>query len=281
MTASATQQQGYSGWRAFWERGGWWRALLFTAVYYAAYQGGSLLVSLVFPPGEGVRADANGPMDIFLGTAMPIILVAVLLVIFAASVGWLGELFGRQPMRGKWWMWVAVIVVIGTNLVKYVSTDFDAAGGLAWVGAWMSVGLAVGFVEELVTRGFVVNFMRKGGYREVAVAMVSALLFAALHIGNLFAPGQTPFSIAILVGYTFFFGFMMYLSLRVTGSLIWPILLHAMTDPATFMFNGSPGSGTLAGYAGFGNFVVILFGILLLITFLIFNRKDKVGSEAA
>ena len=35
--------------------------------------------------------------------------------------------------------------------------------------------------------------------------------------------------------YTFAFGICMYLTLRVTGNLIWPILLHASADPSTFL----------------------------------------------
>ena len=59
--------------------------------------------------------------------------------------------------------------------------------------------------------GVVVNLMRKAGRGEIAVA---------------------------LVVYTFFFGIIMYLALRLTGSLIWPILLHASTDPTLFLFGG-------------------------------------------
>ena len=28
-----------TGWKSFWNRGGWWRALILATVYYAVYQG--------------------------------------------------------------------------------------------------------------------------------------------------------------------------------------------------------------------------------------------------
>ena len=33
-------------------------------------------------------------------------------------------------------------------------------------------------------------------------------------------------------------GMMMYLTMRVTGSIIWPMILHAVTDPTTFLVSG-------------------------------------------
>ena len=41
----------------------------------------------------------------------------------------------------------------------------------------------------------------------------------------------------------------MYLALRVTGNIIWPILLHATTDPSIFLLTAYPGSGSLTPIA--------------------------------
>ena len=264
-----------SPWKRFWERGGWWKALILAAVYYVLYQLAGFPVVAIFPAGGAVRGDAGSAMDVFTSIGLPIIIAAALLLIFAASLGWLKELFGPQPIRGTWWMWIAVAVVLITNILKLVSIDY-ATGGLPWAASWMLTGLAIGFAEELLTRGFVVNLMRKAGHKEVAVALVSSAVFAALHIGNIFQPGQSPLSIALLVGYTFFFGFCMYLALRVTGNLIWPMLLHASTDPATFMFTIHPGASPVAAIAGFGNIPVIFTGLVLLVIFIITHRHDRV-----
>lgn len=257
-----------SPWRRFWERGGWWRSLLAVVAYYALYQGGSFL----FVP---LLAGIDDPaMKVFVGTALPIALGGVILVVFALSLGWLRELFGPQPIRGRGWMWIAVAVVLLFNVLRFATVDYAEAGA-GMVIAWLVAGLFVGFAEETLTRGFVVNLMRKGGYREVTVALVSAALFAALHSGNLLS-GQSPLATLLQLVYTFCFGLCMYLTLRVTGNLIWPILLHATTDPSIFLQTLYPADGPLTVIAAQGNIAVILTGLVLLIFI-----RGKVGENAA
>lgn len=257
MHTDATEpSHGTNGWRRFWERGGWWRALLLVVAYYALYQ----LGSFAFLP--LVTSTDDPAALIWFGTALPIALGGVLLVLFAWSVGWLRELFGPQPIRGRGWMWIAVAVVLVFNVLRFATIDYGATGA-GVVVAWVVAGLFVGFAEEVLTRGFVVNLMRKGGYREIVVALVSALLFALLHSGNVLS-GQSPLATGFQLVYTFAFGILMYLSLRVTGNLIWPILLHATTDPSIFLQSAYPADGALTAVAAQGNIVVVLAGIVLL-----------------
>ncbi|MFE5407523.1 CPBP family intramembrane glutamic endopeptidase [Microbacterium sp. NPDC056569] len=272
MHADTTRStRGTNGWRRFWERGGWWRSLLLVVVYYALYQ----LGSFAFLP---LVTSTDDPAALILfGTALPVALGGVLLLVFAWSVGWLRELFGPQPIGGRGWMWIAVVVVLLFNVLRFATIDYGAAGA-GVVVAWIVAGLFVGFAEEVLTRGFVVNLMRKGGYREITVALVSALLFALLHSGNLLS-GQSPFATAFQLIYTFAFGILMYLSLRATGNLIWPILLHATTDPSIFLQTAYPADGALTAIAAQGNIAVIIAGIVLL--FFIRGKVDTPAPEAA
>ncbi|WP_152176364.1 CPBP family intramembrane glutamic endopeptidase, partial [Mycobacterium tuberculosis] len=96
--------------------------------------------------------------------------------------------------------------------------------------------------EELLTRGYVVTMMRRAGHGEIAVAVMSAGVFAALHIGNAFTSDQSIVTTALQVVYTFFFGICMYLALRVTGTIWAPILLHASTDPTLSLHGAYPES---------------------------------------
>lgn len=247
-----------SGWRRFWNRGGWWRALLLVVAYYALYQ---LIPLALIGPFVGDITDPA--VAIFVGTALPIAIGGVLLVLFALSMGWLRELFGPQPIRGRGWMWIAVVVVLLFNVLHFASVDYGKAGA-GVVIAWLVAGLCVGFAEEVLTRGMVVNMMRKGGYSEIVVAVISAALFAALHAGNLLS-GQSLLATTIQLLYTFAFGICMYLTLRVTGNLIWPILLHATTDPSISLQGAYPAAGPLPGVASLGNYAVIITGLVLLI----------------
>ena len=252
------QQTAPSRWAKFWNRGGWWKALIVAVVYLALYEAGGLLLSLIIPAPEPGSA-----LEVLLRVALPIALGSVVLIVFAISIGWLQELFARQPIRGRWWMWIAVGAVLLFNVLRFASLDYGSAS-LHLVVAWLITGLFVGFAEETLTRGFVVNLMRKAGHPEIAVALVSATTFALLHSVNLLS-GQDLVTTAMQVVYTFAFGLCMYLTLRVTGHLIWPILLHASTDPSIFLHGAHPAAGAISSLADLGNIVVIITGLVLLI----------------
>ncbi len=51
-------------------------------------------------------------------------------------------------------------------------------------------------------------------------------------------PGNPQATVLITVVYTFGFGAMMCLSMIATGRIVWAILLHAATDPVTFLAAG-------------------------------------------
>lgn len=244
-------------WRTFWARGGWWRSALVVVAYFVVFQAGSLL----FAP---LLATVTDPaMVVLVFTALPIALGGIILVAFALSTGQLRTLFGHQPIGGRWWMWIAVAIVLVFNALRFATTDY-ADAGFTLALAWLVAGLFIGFAEEFLTRGIVVQFMRRAGYGEIVVAVVSAALFAAMHAGNLLT-GQALFPTVVQLLYTFAFGLCMYLTLRVTGNLIWPILLHASTDPSIFLQSTHPADTPVAAFAGLGNIAVIVAGLILLI----------------
>ena len=269
------QHDSLSPWKRFWERGGWWKALMLVLVYYGVYQLGGLLLNLVFGP---AKIEATSALGIFVGIGLPILLGCVLLVVLAWSVGWLKELFGHQAIRGRGWMWIAVVVVLVTNVLRFIALDYGAAGA-ALVLSWLLTGLFIGFAEEVLTRGFVVQLMRKAGHPEIAVALVSAALFAAMHAGNIFN-GQGALATTLQVGYTFFFGLLMYLAYRVSGRLIVPILLHASTDSSIFLLTTHPAAGGLSPIAGLGNSIVIVVGLVLMIVLIVNGGKDRAFRRA-
>ncbi|WOH18575.1 CPBP family intramembrane glutamic endopeptidase [Paenarthrobacter sp. GOM3] len=263
-------QTSASRWKSFWEKGGWWRALLLAAAYFALYNLGSLL----FGPLLSGIPDRDSAAYVFVGYALPILLGGILLVLFGWSVGWLKELFARQPINGKGWMWIALIAVLAFNVLRFATIDYSTVG-LDLVATWLLAGLFIGFAEEVLTRGFVVKLLRKAGRREMVVAVISGAVFAGLHAGNLLS-GQSLFATLFQLLYTFAFGICMYLSMRLTSYLIVPILLHASTDPSIFLQSAHAVEGPLAGLAGLGNIVVIFVGLLSL-----FFIRGRVESPAA
>ena len=258
-----------SGWRAFWSRGGFWRALLFVAAYMAIYLAASKVIALVWGGQIDGEDQLSSAPSLFFGMTAAIIVGSVVLLLVGRSLGWLGELFGRQPIGGRWWMWILPIVVLGYNVLRFAAVDY-AAFTASTVLMVLVTGLFIGFAEELLTRGFAVDLLRRGGHRELAVALLSSLLFAVSHSLNIFS-GQAPLTVAITVVYTFAFGVAMYFTLRVTRNLIWPILLHATTDPSVMLLTGGIDATTdaastspLAAFASTANWVVIFLGFTLV-----------------
>lgn len=268
-----TEQTTTPRWRAFWERGGWWRALVLAAAYLVLYEG----LSFAFVPLADGIDDPMSAAAVLVYYVLPIAVGSALLIAFIWSVGWFREIFGPQPIRGRAWMWIAAAAVLIFNILRFATIDY-AATGPGVVAAWLLAGLFVGFAEEVLTRGIVVNLLRRSGYREIVVAVVSAAVFAGLHSANLLS-GQALLPTLIQLGYTFAFGVCMYLALRVSGTIIVPILLHASTDPSIFLQTAHRTGGTLGEIAGLGNIVVIVAGLVLLIC--IRGRVERAQAQTA
>ncbi|WP_235833588.1 CPBP family glutamic-type intramembrane protease [Glaciibacter flavus] len=268
-----------SGWKGFWNPGGWWKAVLITVVYAAMYQGIGWVNATLF---SGVVDEKNlfgDPTSVLIGVALPILVAGGLTLLFVWSVGWLPTIFARQPIAGRPWMWIAVVLVLIPIVIRLVATNWSAYS-MQVVLAVLLLGLCIGFAEELITRGIGVNLLRRGGYSERVVMLLSSLLFALLHSTNIIT-GQSPLLVLITVVYTFGFGAMMYLSMRVTGSLVWAMLLHAATDPTTILATGGIDStGGAAGDAGLLTIASLFnYAYILLALIAIFLVKGRVGSS--
>ncbi|MFD4991116.1 CPBP family intramembrane glutamic endopeptidase [Cellulosimicrobium cellulans] len=277
LTGSIEQTTPSSGWQRFWGRGGWWRAFLFAVLYIAVYLGVGLLVGLLHlgPPSSDAMLDSSG--HVFFGLVLPILVMCVLLVVFVRSVRWRREVFGPQPVAGRPWMWVAVVLVLVPIVLHVAGTSWSSYSPTV-VLTVLFLGLCVGFSEEVLTRGVAVTMLRRAGYGEKAVMVLSSLLFAFLHASNALS-GQELVTVGTTIVFAFGFGTMMYLSMRVTGSIVPAILLHAATDPTTILATGgvdthgaSGGTGSLVALAGIFNIVFVVAAVVAI--FLVSGRSE-------
>ena len=261
----------------FWNRPATWKAFLVIAGYLVYYLAVSQLIGLLFGDEidpDNVMADAT---SMFFALVLPIGLGAVGLLVFAGWLGWLRDIFGPQPIGGRRWMWIAPVLVLAA-IVGHI-------GGIEWsqwspgqVAMMAAAGVCIGVAEEVATRGLAVKMLRDAAHSERFVAIVSSLLFALMHVVNLIS-GMSVSTVAATVGYTFCFGMCMYLSMRVTGTIWAAIVLHALTDPTTFLATGgideavtsSQGSGWALLAAG----ATIAFMVLAVVAiFLIRGKVD-------
>jgi len=263
-----------NGWKRFWNSGRFWKALVAVVGYIVMYQ----LAGLALGPLVGDQIDKDNlfatPASVFFGLGAAIVVGSIILIVFTASVGWLRPLFAKQPIGGRWWMWIFVLLVITPIVLRFVGIDYGFYGADVVVTS-LFVGLLIGFAEELLYRGIVVKILRDAGHREWIVAVGSALLFALSHSINLLV-GQPVIVVLLTVVYTFGFGILMYLVMRVTGNLVWAMLVHAMTDPTTFLAAGAVDASTGVAHSPIldiaGPFNIIFFVAALVALIFIRGR---------
>jgi len=270
------------GWRGFWNRGGWWRAVLVVVLYLAVYEGIGWLNSVVLGSAVDAANPFSSPSSILVGLVLPILVMGLLTLAFVLTQGWGREVFGRQPVAGRPWMWIAVLVLLVPVVIRLLATNWSAYS-VSVVFTVLFLGLCIGFTEELIARGVAVNLLRRGHHSERVVALLSALLFGMMHASNAIT-GAAPLTVGLTVVYTFGVGIMLYLSMRVTGSIVPAMLLHAATDPTTILAVGgvdtttaTAGDSGLIGLAGLFNFLYPVLGLLAL--FLIKGRVDARRTE--
>lgn len=152
------------------------------------------------------------------------------------------------PMTGNLW----------TGLLFGIKSEID----VAWqVIAALSM-LLVGFVEEMIFRGFLFRMMLNRNTATAAVT-VSAVTFGIGHIVNLLtgqASLETVIQIFFAVAWGFIFTFVFYKS----GSLLMCIIVHSLIDVFS-TFPADEGNADLT-YVGFAYmFTTIFFAVFYCI----------------
>ena len=99
--------------------------------------------------------------------------------------------------------------------------------GMGLVIAVLSM-ILVGYVEEMIFRGFLFKAMLSEG-KTAAAIIVSSLTFGMGHIVNLFA-GQASFETVVQMIFAVSWGFIFTMVFYKSGSLIPCIIAHAMID---------------------------------------------------
>lgn len=192
--------------------------------------------------------------NLFLGAGLSLIVATVLLAITTSLLGWWRPaLFDAQRSHHKWPIFVPILVAVAAAL-NLSATDWSAYSG-AFLGASLAL-LLVGFTEELVHRGLLLTALRSR-LSEVWVWFLTSALFALMHFVNILL-GSPVAGTASQVGAAFLGGTAFYILRRVTGSLIWAMVLHGVWDFSVF----ATGVGTASSIASIANVVYLLAGVL-------------------
>jgi membrane protease YdiL (CAAX protease family) len=182
--------------------------------------------------------------NVLKGIVVPVGAGALLLTGVATYLGWWRPALFEARRSGPGWALVVPVLLAVMVIGGMFSVDFgDGVGSLLPL---LALGtLLVGFSEELLTRGLgLVGF--RGGVSERAAWLWTSLLFGLLHgVNVLFGQplGETVYQIvfAFLVGSAF------YVTRRVVGTLLLPMLLHAAWDFGTIGTEATGGTQSPTG----------------------------------
>jgi membrane protease YdiL (CAAX protease family) len=173
---------------------------------------------------------------------------------------WLRPIFAKQPVTAlPQSLWLLPVCWFGLCVIRFVSSHW-ASFDFSYLAILAIAMVMVGFNEELLFRGILAYGTRgSGGWSEARAMLVSALGFGLFHLPNLLV-GQALTPTLIQVTYAFFMGITLYVSMRLSRSILLPVAMHALWDFATFTSKSHPQSTTLS-----------LTSFALMLTILILN----------
>jgi CAAX protease family protein len=191
----------------------------------------------------------------------PLAAGAVYLVIVVSALGWWRPAMFEVEKATPRWLLVGPILMLLFAIVGLSTSD---KSGVTMAMFWLALlgSLLVGFCEELATRGALIVGLR-GRLTEPRVWFISTLLFGLMHLPNwVFGAGPAA---SLQVFLAFGGGSILYLTRRLTGSLVYAMLLHAIWDFASFL--GEPAALVTAF-----PFLVLVVGLVLVFILL---RREK------
>lgn len=171
------------------------------------------------------------------GAVLDLAVGAILLAITTWLLGWWKPaLFERKRSHHKWPIFVPALMLI-LAVVNLFNTDWSQFDP-SFLLSLLALGLAVGFCEELMSRGLLLTAFRSR-LPEVWVWLLTSLLFGGMHLINaaLGAPLTGTLGQVVIAAMT---GTSFYIVRRVTGSLIWAMALHGIWDISAFSVGFAP-----------------------------------------
>ncbi len=157
----------------------------------------------------------------------------LVLFVFAAAItvfvkrNNLEEEYGisRWPIETRRYLFfIPVWILVTGNIWDGFSPSF---GGVALLISTLSM-LLVGYVEEMIFRGFLFLGMKSEGRPTIAI-VISSITFGIGHIVNIFA-GQATLETIVQILFAISWGFILTMVFHRSGSLLPCIIAHSLID---------------------------------------------------
>lgn len=201
--------------------------------------------------------------------------IITLIGLWAGKV-WNGGVYIQDMPKVDRWIWAIPILMILASVARIAVNDWEARGIEYMITLGIGV-LLVGVAEETAFRGVAVRAMRGSTESEFVVLVVTSILFGLVHGVNILngAPlGET----LVQIGAASIGGAGFYLVVRLTGKLVWAMLLHALWDFGILGRIGDPGIVEAVSMLG----QVVIWALTLLAAIVIYpqGKKGRNGDKA-
>jgi membrane protease YdiL (CAAX protease family) len=167
--------------------------------------------------------------NVLYGVLIPVAVCSLVLTIFALWSGWWKDVWrDKYQIKNHTWMhifWILVVIVILANLFAGNISSLDTT----FVAYALIATALVGYSEELLARGLLLQGARASALTEVRVFIVTSVVFGLLHGLNI-VNGQAVETTIQQIVFSALFGGVLYTIFRKTGFLVVLMILHALWD---------------------------------------------------
>lgn len=169
-------------------------------------------------------------------------------------------------------IWKCVLIVGLIDILMNIPSWLTLEGGIRSVvlptAASLCTSVFAGVNEEIIFRAIPVSIMMRkkpGVVRIYGSVIITAIIFAALHISNLFAGATGAFIILQLITAFILGTFFAAVYIR-SGSILVPIIFHTLHDLLAFMDpRQASGVGTMDSISMMDIWILLLSGIPFII----------------
>ena len=184
-----------------------------------------------------------------IGMLIPNSLVATIVdILFKIAIGIISILLIKFAFKMKGFTYIKKGIIYGifvygamflaytiSNLILgYSGMDRGVLEALPYIVLFFFICVGIGFVEEMLFRGLVFNFVKKvfcgTKYENILAIMISSVLFGSCHLINLIATPNMVVSTFTQVIYATIIGIYFAVIYVKTNNIVAPILLHILFD---------------------------------------------------
>jgi membrane protease YdiL (CAAX protease family) len=167
--------------------------------------------------------------NMFFGVLIPVGIGSLILTIVALWSGWWKDVWrDKYQIKGHNWMYIFVILALIAIIGNFLKGNIASLDIMLIVTILIATAF-VGYSEELLTRGLLIQGARGSGLSEIKVFLIVMLVFGLFH-GINFLLGQAAISTIqqmILAGLA---GGVYYAIFRKTGFLVVVMVIHGIFD---------------------------------------------------